>query len=154
MWYTLLVLRSLLVLGGSTLDVMHATIPIVKSVWGCVEDVPETIMWGHEWGLEGQGNKAWWSLLGPQAWWHSDSFAIGIAFVGCYTKYSIYVTMEAFRMTFPTNKWTNVAMNDGWVYPLVKIPPSLVSNLWWNIVMDSWNLDEKSLAKWQYFTTL
>ena len=27
---------------------------------------------------------------------------------------------------------------------------SLVSNLWWNAIMDDWNLDEKSLGKWQY----
>ena len=23
-----------------------------------------------------------------------------------------------------------------------------VTNLWWNIVMDDWNVDEKSLGKW------
>jgi hypothetical protein len=41
-------------------------------------------------------------------------------------------------------------MNDGWVHPLAKILPSLVGNLWWNIVMDDSNLDEETLDKWQY----
>ena len=27
--------------------------------------------------------------------------------------------------------------------------PSLVNNLWWNVVMDGWNFDEKSLGKGQ-----
>ena len=26
----------------------------------------------------------------------------------------------------------------------------ILTNLWWNIVMDDWNLDEKSLSTWQY----
>ena len=26
--------------------------------------------------------------------------------------------------------------------PTVKILPSLANNMWWNIVMDDWNLDE------------
>ena len=25
----------------------------------------------------------------------------------------------------------------------------LVNNLWWNIVMDDWNVDENPLDKWQ-----
>ena len=41
-------------------------------------------------------------------------------------------------------------MDDGCAHPLAKTLPSLVNNLWWNIVMDDWNLDEKSLDKWQY----
>ena len=28
------------------------------------------------------------------------------------------------------------------------------SNLWWNIVMDAWNLDDKALGKWQVIATL
>ena len=26
----------------------------------------------------------------------------------------------------------------------------ILTNMWWNIVMDDWNLDEESLSKWQY----
>ena len=37
-------------------------------------------------------------------------------------------------------------MNDGQVRHLAKIMPSLVNNLWWDIVMDDWNLDENSIA--------
>jgi hypothetical protein len=37
-------------------------------------------------------------------------------------------------------------MDDGWVHPLAKTLPSIVNNLWWNIVMDEWNLDEKSIG--------
>ena len=33
---------------------------------------------------------------------------------------------------------------------MAKTLPSLVSNLWWNIVMDDWILNEKSLGKWHY----
>ena len=33
-------------------------------------------------------------------------------------------------------------MDDGWLHPLAESLPSLVSNLWWNIIMDDWNLDE------------
>ena len=40
--------------------------------------------------------------------------------------------------------WTNIVMDDGWVHPLTK--PFLVNNLWWNIVMDDWNLDEKPMS--------
>jgi hypothetical protein len=39
-------------------------------------------------------------------------------------------------------------MDDGCVHPFVQTLASLVSNLWWNIVMDDWNLDGKSLGKW------
>ena len=41
-------------------------------------------------------------------------------------------------------------MDDEWGHPLAKSLPSLISNLWWNIIMDNWKLDEKSLDKWQY----
>ena len=29
-------------------------------------------------------------------------------------------------------------------------PYLLFNNLWWNNVMNDWNLDEKSLSKWQF----
>ena len=51
-------------------------------------------------------------------------------------------------MTLLMNKWTNIVISDGWVHPLAKALSSLVSNLWWNIVMDVGNLDEKSHGKW------
>ena len=57
--------------------------------------------------------------------------------------------MVNFQMTFLMNKWTNTAMDDGWVHPVAKTLPSLVSNLWWNTAMDDWNWNEKSLDKWQ-----
>ena len=49
------------------------------------------------------------------------------------------------------NKWTNSVMDDDrWVHPLAWTLPSLVNNLWWNIVMDDGGLDENSLNEWQY----
>ena len=36
-----------------------------------------------------------------------------------------------------------------WVHPLAITLTSLVSSLWWNIVMDDCNLDDKPLGKWQ-----
>ena len=59
------------------------------------------------------------------------------------------VTMVTFWMTLLMNKFADTVMDDGRVHPLAKTLPSLVNNLWWNIVMDDWNLDEKSLDKWQ-----
>ena len=61
-----------------------------------------------------------------------------------------YVTIITFRMTLLMNKWINNVINVGWVHPLAKTLPFLVGNLWWNIVMDDWNLDKKSLGKWQW----
>ena len=51
-------------------------------------------------------------------------------------------------MTLLMKKWTNIVMDDGWICPLAKTLPSLVNNLWWNVVMDDWILDEKSFGKW------
>ena len=45
------------------------------------------------------------------------------------------------------NKWTNIVMDDEWVHPLANILPSIVNNLWWNIVMNDWYLDEKAFVK-------
>ena len=50
--------------------------------------------------------------------------------------------------TLLMNKFTNMIMHDGRVHPLAKFLPSLVNNLWWKIVIDDWNLNEKSLGKW------
>jgi hypothetical protein len=66
-----------------------------------------------------------------------------------YCRMAFYVSMEAFWMKLLMNKRTYIVMNDGWVHPLAKTLLSLANNLWWNIVMDDWNLDEKSLGKWQ-----
>ena len=52
-------------------------------------------------------------------------------------------------MTLLMNKWTKIVMDDGWVHSSAKTLPSLVCNLWWNVVMDDWNLDEKPLGKQQ-----
>ena len=38
-------------------------------------------------------------------------------------------------------------MDDGWAHPLAKTLPSLVNHLWLTIVMDDWNMDEKSRNK-------
>ena len=54
-----------------------------------------------------------------------------------------------FQMTLLINKWTNIGMDDGWVHSLAKTLPSLVNNLWWNIVMDDQILNEKLLGKRQ-----
>ena len=37
-------------------------------------------------------------------------------------------------------------MDDGGVHLLTETLPSLVNNLWWNIVMDDWNLDGKVIV--------
>jgi len=60
-----------------------------------------------------------------------------------------YATMLTFRKMFLMNKFTNIVIDDGWVHPLAQSLPSLVNNLWWNIVMDDWNLNEESLGEWQ-----
>ena len=54
-------------------------------------------------------------------------------------------------MALPMNKWTNIVMDDGWVHPLVQnhMFSSLVSNLWGNVAINDWNLDEKTLGEWQ-----
>ena len=65
-----------------------------------------------------------------------------------YCHMVLNVTMVTFRLPLLMNDWTNyIVMDYGWVHPLVKTLPSFVINLWWNIVMDTWNLDEKTLGK-------
>ena len=70
-----------------------------------------------------------------------------------YTKFYIKchmvinITMVTIWMILLMNKWTNIVMDDEWVHPLVKTLPTLVNKLWWNIVMDDWILDGKTLAK-------
>ena len=59
------------------------------------------------------------------------------------------VTMVTFHMPLLMNKWTDIVLDDGGVHALAKSLPSLVGDLWQNVVMDDWNLDEKSLGKWQ-----
>ena len=39
-----------------------------------------------------------------------------------------YVTTVIFRMTFLMIMWTNIMMDDGWVHPLTKTLPPLVSH--------------------------
>ena len=59
----------------------------------------------------------------------------------------VNVSMVTFRMTLLMNKWTNIVMDDGWVPPLAETLPSLVSIVWWNIiVMGDYNLDENQLV--------
>ena len=58
----------------------------------------------------------------------------------------LYVIVVTLWMTCLINNWTNFVMNDGWDHPLTKTLPSIVSNLWWNIVMDDWKLDENSFV--------
>ena len=65
-----------------------------------------------------------------------------------------FVTMVIFWMTLLMNKFTDTVMEDGWVHPLAKTLPPLVTNLWWNIVMDDWNLDEKHLVSESNFSTI
>ena len=43
----------------------------------------------------------------------------------------------------------NIVMDDGHVHPLAKTLPSHVNNLWWNVIMDGWILDECLLGKRQ-----
>ena len=62
----------------------------------------------------------------------------------CHVVFS--VTMVTFRVTFTMSEWTNNVMGDGWVYLLAQTLPSLINNLWWNIIVDDWNLDAKHLV--------
>jgi len=48
------------------------------------------------------------------------------------------------------NKQTNIIMDDAWIHSLAQTLPSLVINFWWNIIIYDWNLNEKSLHKWQF----
>ena len=66
-----------------------------------------------------------------------------------YIWYLVSVTMVTIWMAFFTYEWTNIIVDDGWVHPAAKTLSSLVRNWLWNIVMDDWKLDEKSLDKWQ-----
>jgi hypothetical protein len=59
------------------------------------------------------------------------------------------VTMVTFWRTFPTNNLIDIVIKDGRVHPLTKALPPLVSNQWWENVMDDWNLDTKPLGRWQ-----
>jgi len=54
--------------------------------------------------------------------------------------------MVTFRMAFLMNNFTNIVMDDGWVHLLAKTLPSLIGNLWWNIIMDDY-LDGTELHK-------
>ena len=57
----------------------------------------------------------------------------------------INVSMATLRMPIIMNEWINIIMYDGWFHPLARTLPSLVSNLWWSIVMD-WNLENNHLV--------
>ena len=67
----------------------------------------------------------------------------------CYTKHDS-VTMVTLWMTLLMNKWTNIVMDDKWVQMLAKTLRSLVINLWWNIVLDFWNLDKNHFSEWHF----
>ena len=41
------------------------------------------------------------------------------------------------------NKWMDIVMDDGWVHLVAKTPALFIGNLWWNIIMGNWELDEK-----------
>ena len=56
--------------------------------------------------------------------------------------------MVTLWMTLLMNEFIKIVMDDGWVHPMAKTLPTLVVDLWWNIVMDDQNLDEKSYGKW------
>ena len=57
-------------------------------------------------------------------------------------------TMVPFRMTLLENNWTNIVMG-WWLSSSIGQNPAFScqhNNLWWNVVMDDWDLDEKSLG--------
>ena len=60
----------------------------------------------------------------------------------------IWYFMVAFWMILLINNWTNTIMDIGCVHLLAKTLLSLGSNLWWDVVMDDWKLDEQPLGKW------
>ena len=67
-----------------------------------------------------------------------------------YTEYEIlchllfYVTMVTFWMVLHMNKWADIVIDDGWVHPLAKTLPSLVSKC-----CHGWlKFDENLLGKW------
>ena len=55
--------------------------------------------------------------------------------------------MVMFWMTFFMDMWPNIVMDGRLVHPLAKNLASFASNFWWNIIMDNWDLDEKSLGE-------
>ena len=58
---------------------------------------------------------------------------------------SYALTCHYGKLILPTIiKPTIIVLDDKWVHLLAKTLCSLVNNLWWNIVMDDWNLDEKN----------
>ena len=60
------------------------------------------------------------------------------------------VTMVTIRMALLMNKWTNVLswMMDEFIFG--QNHTSSCQQLVMNIVVEGWNLDKKSLGKWQY----
>ena len=66
--------------------------------------------------------------------------------IECRMVFNVSIVM--IWMTLLMNKRTNIVKDDGWVHPLAKTLPSLVNNSWWNINLDDWKLDRKSLDEW------
>jgi hypothetical protein len=70
--------------------------------------------------------------------WSRNRSATGSDNEACefYTKCDILCHMVCCWMTILINKWTNIVMDDEWVWPLAKTLPSLVNNLWWKILIN------------------
>ena len=80
---------------------------------------------------------------------------------GHYTKYCnecdtvFHVPMVTFLMIVLMNNITRTILPTYLEYIQMSIIETkfgllcILTTLWWNIVMDNWNLDEKSLSKWE-----
>ena len=69
---------------------------------------------------------------------------------------SFYVIMVTFLATVSMNKLTNIVIPTYSQFIQMPITETkfggirILANLWWNILMVNWNLDEKPLGKWHY----
>ena len=99
----------------------------------------------------------WLELQWPKANWESNNMLMSldemVTPMHKTTTLNMIVSVIWFDVTLLTFQKTlllNLVYKycHGW-WIGSKTLPSFVSNLWWDIVMDDWKLDEKSLGKWQ-----
>ena len=69
---------------------------------------------------------------------------------------AFYVIVVTFLVTLCMNKFTYIVIPTYFQFiqmPIIETNFGMIciqAILWWNIVMDDWNANEKSLSKWPY----
>ena len=116
----------------------HVHLTVHKGTWNA--DIDE-ICWLYIFKVIELGFM-WWQLVIDYPHKTSDSCSSQ----KLHLVWVFSVIVVPFHWQFFGTKWTNIVTDDGWIHPLAKTMPSLVNNLWWNIVMDVWSLDDESLG--------